>query len=217
MPVTVPNESADYRAARTKLLAAEQDLRQLTEDVAELRRQLPPGGEVTKDYAFTATDGNTVPLDSLFQDHDTLMIYSLMYKTGAQSPCPMCSAFLDGLAGQVVHLSKRVSFAVVAENTPQALAALQTQMGWQDLQILSAKGTDYQTDYFAQSPDGNQLPIMNIFVRRDGGVRHFWASEMFFESSPWHPRHLDSMWSLWNILDLTPEGRGTFIPPVKSS
>ena len=47
-PVRFPNESAEYRAART-LLAEEIELRRHIERVAELRRALPPGGEVTRD------------------------------------------------------------------------------------------------------------------------------------------------------------------------
>jgi len=43
-----PNESADYRRARQALLAEEIELRRHIERVAEQRRQLPPGGEVTK-------------------------------------------------------------------------------------------------------------------------------------------------------------------------
>ena len=50
--VRFPGESADYRAARDALLAAERDLRQQVEQVAELRRKLPLGGELPEDYAF---------------------------------------------------------------------------------------------------------------------------------------------------------------------
>jgi hypothetical protein len=41
-------------------------------------------------------------------------------------------------------------------------------------------------------------------------VRHFWGSELLH--APADPgqneRHVDSIWPLWNLLDLTPEGRG---------
>ena len=45
-----PNESAEYRRARQNLLVEEIELRRHIERVAELRRALPPGGEVTKNY-----------------------------------------------------------------------------------------------------------------------------------------------------------------------
>ena len=41
-----PNESTAYREARNALLDAEIALRRQTEAVAEMRRSLPPGGEV---------------------------------------------------------------------------------------------------------------------------------------------------------------------------
>jgi hypothetical protein len=42
-PVTIPNESAEYRAARTALLAEKIDLRRHIERVAAQRRALPSG------------------------------------------------------------------------------------------------------------------------------------------------------------------------------
>jgi predicted dithiol-disulfide oxidoreductase (DUF899 family) len=56
-PVRLPNESPEYRAARTALLAEEIDLRRHIERVAAQRRSLPPGGEVTGDYRFEGEDG----------------------------------------------------------------------------------------------------------------------------------------------------------------
>ena len=50
--VRIPNESAEYRAARTALLAEEIELRRHIERVAAQRRALPPGGPVTGDYRF---------------------------------------------------------------------------------------------------------------------------------------------------------------------
>ncbi len=52
-----PNESAEYRRARQALLAEEIELRRHIERVAELRRALPPGGEVTTAYEFTGEAG----------------------------------------------------------------------------------------------------------------------------------------------------------------
>ena len=46
MSITFPGESADYRAARDRLLEQEIELRRATEAVAAARRQLPPGGVV---------------------------------------------------------------------------------------------------------------------------------------------------------------------------
>ncbi|WP_170510676.1 DUF899 family protein [Ruegeria arenilitoris] len=215
MTIALPNESAEYRTARNALLAAEADLRARVEEVAALRRTLPKGGQIPQDYAFRDLEGKIAPISGLFGDHDTLVVYSLMFGPKAQDPCPMCSAFLDGLTGQVAHLTRKTAFAVVAQNTPDALAALNQRMGWQGLPLYSALDTTYQQDYLAETEDGNQLPILNVFQRDAQGIHHFWSSELFFQPSDWHPRHVDAAWPLWNILDLTPQGRGDFVPPLR--
>ena len=66
-PVRMPNESAEYRAARTALLAEEIELRRHIERVAAQRRALPPGGPVVGDYRFQGEDGPT-DLAGLFGD-----------------------------------------------------------------------------------------------------------------------------------------------------
>jgi predicted dithiol-disulfide oxidoreductase (DUF899 family) len=59
-PVRILNESAEYRAARTALLAEEIELRRNIERVAAQRRALPTGGTVTGDYRFEGEGG---PID----------------------------------------------------------------------------------------------------------------------------------------------------------
>jgi predicted dithiol-disulfide oxidoreductase (DUF899 family) len=48
-------------------------------------------------------------------------------------------------------------------------------------------------------------------VRRDGRIHHFFNAELLF--APVEPgqngRQADLIWPLWNLFDLTPEGRGT--------
>ncbi len=215
MPVSFPNESAEYRTARNALLAAETDLRAKVEQVAALRRSLPKGGKTPMDYCFRTLSDDPAPLSTLFGDHDTLLIYSLMYGPNATAPCPMCSAFLDGLNGQVAHISKKAAICVVAESPADRLQALKSQLGWENLPLYSALGTSYQRDYLAEADDGSQLPILNVFQKSALGIYHFWGSELFFEPSDWHPRHIDAAWPLWNLLDLTPAGRGDFIPPLR--
>ena len=61
-PIRMPNESADYRAARQALLAEEFALRRQIEKVAAMRRALPPGGLVTGHYRFDTEDGPSVPI-----------------------------------------------------------------------------------------------------------------------------------------------------------
>ncbi len=83
MGVTFPNETLDYRRARTALLEREVALRRQVEAVAAELRALPPGGEVPEDYSFDCmgADGalSTVRLSELFRGGDTLMLYHYMF------------------------------------------------------------------------------------------------------------------------------------------
>src|ERR1700719_5374439 len=77
-PVRIPNESPEYRAARTALLAEEIELRRHIERVAAQRRALPPRGKVIGDYRFQGEDGPT-NFAGLFGDKQTLAVYSYMF------------------------------------------------------------------------------------------------------------------------------------------
>ena len=80
--LTIPGESAAYRAARNKLLAEEIALRRQIESVATLRRALPAGGTVAQDYLFDGIDG-PLKLSELFKPGmDTMAIYNFMYGYG---------------------------------------------------------------------------------------------------------------------------------------
>ena len=209
MTVSYPGESEAYRTARKTLLQAELDLRAQIENVAALRRSLPAGGSVATDYVFHDLNGQSTVFSSLFQDKKpSLAVYSLMYGPGDAAACPMCCSMLDGLNGQALHISQRVGLVVVAAAKPEQLSQLATERGWANLQLLSAAGTTYQRDYFAETNDGGQLPMMNIFRRDGADIRHFWGSESFFADVKGQPRHIDQLWPLWNMFDLTPDGRG---------
>ena len=210
MTVTFPGESADYRTARRVLLEKEIELRNLAESVAETRRSLPQGGPVPVDYTFTDTMHEPMPMSRLFgANRDTLAIYSLMFRPDASQPCPMCASLLDGLDGQSRHIGQNIDFVVVSAASPEQLKSLANVRNWKHLRLLSAQGTTYQSDYHAETEDGAQLPMMNIFRKAGQAVFHYWASEMFFADVAGQPRHLDQLWPLWNMLDLTPAGRGT--------
>jgi predicted dithiol-disulfide oxidoreductase (DUF899 family) len=54
------------------------------------------------------------------------------------------------------------------------------------------------------------MPILNVFVRDGDQFRHTWATELMYapRDEGMEPRHVDSIWPIWHVLDLTPEGRG---------
>ncbi len=207
-----PNEPDDYRAARQKLLQAEIELRAKVADVAALRRELPFGGEVRQDYVFKTIENGAeqdVKMSDLFApDKDTLFLYSLMYGRKQENPCPSCTSLIDYLSGGAAHVGQRINFAVCAAAPIADFKNFADGRGWRNVRLLSSADNTYNTDYFAETSDGGQLPMGNVFVKRDGAVRHFWGTELLYANLDGHPRHMDQMWPLWNILDLTPAGRG---------
>jgi predicted dithiol-disulfide oxidoreductase (DUF899 family) len=193
---------------------------------------LPPGGPVSDDYRFeeVADGGGEVRFSELFEaGKDTLVVYSFMFprysgdtRPGpaegetarlplAETPCPSCTSILDSLDGAAGHLAQRLNLVVVAKSAPERIRAFAAERGWRRLRLLSARNTTYSRDYHGESPDGEQAPILNVFVRDGDQLRHSWATELMFAPrvEGEEPRHVDSIWPLWNVLDLTPEGRGT--------
>lgn len=205
-----PNESPAYRQHRDKLLAAEAALREQVETVAALRRELPLGGLVG-DYEFDSANGKTQLADQ-FQRHQSLIAYSFMFGPDDQRPCPMCASFVAGLLGQLPQLERRVDLVVIARSPYPRLQEMVAARGWQDLNWLSAAGNRFASAYHSEDQFGGQQPMCHVFVKREGRVHHYWSSELLLVARQGQPRHLDTLWPLWNLLDLTPEGRGDFMP-----
>jgi predicted dithiol-disulfide oxidoreductase (DUF899 family) len=207
-----PAESPSYREARDELLKAEGDLRGQVERVAAMRRKLPDGGLVPEDYEFEGSEARKVKLSELFEPgKDTLVLYGFMYGPAMAEACPMCTCFLDGLNGNAMHIARRASLAVVAKSPIARLEAYGRSRDWVHLRMLSWGATSFGTDYHCESPTGGQNSILHVFTKRPDGVHHFWSTELnLMPSEPGqNHRHVDMMWPLWNVLDATPEGRGT--------
>ncbi|MDX6566373.1 MAG: hypothetical protein QOE10_2035 [Gaiellales bacterium] len=232
MRVAFPGESAKYRAARDRLLGEEIELRRAMEAVASARRGLPPGGAVTEDYVFrgggTGGAATDVRLAELFAPgKDSLVIYSFMFPrdpgderpapaTGAtallplaEGPCPSCVAFLDQLEGAAEHATQQVNLAVVAKAPLPRILDFAGERGWRRLSLLSSAGNTYNRDYLAETEKGEQRPMLNVFHRDGDTIRHFWGSELFYAAvDPGQdPRHVGTLEPVWNLFDLTREGR----------
>jgi len=232
--IAFPGESTEYRAARNRLLEQEIELRRAMEAVAAARRRLPAGGVVPRDYVFRGRgpDGGPaeVRMSELFAPgKDSLVIYSMMFPRAsdddrpgpdrgqtafvplAQSPCPSCTALLDQLDGAAEHASQRINLAVAGKAPIERILTFAAERGWRHLRALSSAGTTYNSDYMAETPDGEQLPMLNVFRRSGDTVRHFWGSELFYAPADpgQEPRHVGTLEPLWNLFDLTPDGRGT--------
>ncbi|KQV80957.1 hypothetical protein ASD15_13810 [Massilia sp. Root351] len=204
-----PNDSAEYRAARTALLAEEIELRRHIERVAEQRRALPPGGEAA-DYQFNDENGATVPLAALFGKHDTLVTYFWMFGPQRDRPCPMCTAFLGALDIPARDITQKAAMAVLGRSPVERQLAFARERGWRNLKFYATVGDGFARDYRGLAPDGSEWPALDVWVKDGAKVRHFWGAEMGGTSDPGQdPRLAPDPTPLWNILDLTPAGRGS--------
>ncbi|HEY6399503.1 MAG TPA: DUF899 family protein [Solirubrobacteraceae bacterium] len=234
MDIAFPGESPEYRAARDRLLEQEIDLRRAMEAVAAARRRLPLGGIVPEDYVFRGLGADGVATDVRLSElfaagKDSLAIYSFMFPrdpddltpgpaTGQTSmlplheaPCPSCVAFLDQLDGAAEHATQHVNLAVVAKAPIERVLAFGAERGWRRLRLLSSATNSYNRDYRAETPEGAQRPVLTVFHRDDEAIRHFWSSELFYAAidSGQDPRHVGTLETVWNLFDLTPDGRPT--------
>jgi predicted dithiol-disulfide oxidoreductase (DUF899 family) len=202
-----PNESDEYRRARDGLLVEEIELRRQIERVAQQRRWLPAGGEVTGEYRFAGEEG-PVGLADLFGDRKSLIVYSYMFGPQRERPCPMCTSLMGAWEEKVPDIEQRVAFAMVARSPIDRLVAAKRARGWTKLKVYSDTDGDFTRDYV--SAEDADVPAYNVFTRTDGVVRHFWSAEMNGEMADpgQDPRGAPDMDPLWGILDTTPEGRG---------
>lgn len=233
MAISFPNESAEYRQARERLLKREIELRREMEAVAVARRELPLGGPIPQDYIFDASGPGgaaEVRLSELFAPgKDSLVIYNFMFPRGyggprpgptdgetallplEEGPCPSCVALLDQLDGAAEHASQRLNLAVVAKTALDRLLTFGKERGWRHLRLLSSAGNTYSRDYFGEDADGWQMPMINVFQRDGDTIRHFWGAELTY--APADPgqdhRSVGTLEPLWNLFDLTKEGRPT--------
>jgi predicted dithiol-disulfide oxidoreductase (DUF899 family) len=230
--ISLPGESQEYRAARDRLLEEEAELRRAMEAVAAARRALPPGGRVPEDYVFHGAGPDGAPADvrlsELFEPgKESLALYSFMFPRDpgdptpgppggetsrlplADGPCPSCTALLDQLDGAADHVTQHLNFAVVAKAPLPPVLTFARERGWRRLRLLSSAGNSYNTDYFAETAGGVQRPMLTVFHMDGDVIRHFWSSELLNAPTDpgQEPRHVGTLEPLWNLFDLTPEGR----------
>jgi predicted dithiol-disulfide oxidoreductase (DUF899 family) len=218
MSTTFPGESAEYRAARDRLLEQEVELRHAMEAVAAARRELPRGGAVPEDYVFRGAGADGVSADvrlsELFaRGKDSLVIYSFMFPrdpgdtspgpTAGQTallkleegPCPSCAALLDQLDGAAEHASQHLNLVVVAKTPLPRLFTFAKERGWRRLRTLSSAANSYNRDYHAETAEGIQRPMLNVFHRDGDTIRHFWGSELLYAPTDpgQDPRHVGTI------------------------
>jgi len=215
----LPNESAEYLVKREELRHAEIELMRQRERVAELRRQLPQGATV-QDYEFlegpTSLDHGDEPvtrvrMSELFTAPDrSLVIYHFMFGKKQSKACPMCTSWIDAFNGVAHHLAQNIDLAIVAAAGPSTLRAHARIRGWDKLRLLSAGESTFKYDLGSEDREGGQDSTISVFTREsDGTLRHFYSVHPRLAHDI-EERGIDECNPIWNVLDLTPQGRGTF-------
>jgi predicted dithiol-disulfide oxidoreductase (DUF899 family) len=220
----LPNESPEYLAEREVLRLAEIELMKQRERCAELRRGLPKGAAI-RDYEFfegpaRLDEGDEpvrkVPLSELFTAPDrSLVIYHFMYGKKQTSPCPMCTAWIDTFNGIAHHLAQNVDLAIVAAADPSTLRAHARNRAWNKLRLLSAGDSTFKYDLGSEDREGNQDSTISVFTRdSDGTLRHFYSVHPRLAEDI-QQRGIDELNPVWNVLDLTPQGRGDWFASLE--
>ncbi|OAL54137.1 DUF899-domain-containing protein [Pyrenochaeta sp. DS3sAY3a] len=233
------NTSPSYITARRALLEKEYALLQQVEAVAAERRALD-SGPVLPPYTFTegCQDLNsTLPpketslLDILAQNehaHTTLVVYHMMMGEEDKVACSSCSMFLDGLNGVAKHLAQRVVLLVVAKAPIAAIRAYARKHGWNDLRFLSSLDNTFNKDMGVEKPpwiQGGtvaQSPGLSVFRLEDGGAEGEKQLRFWYQTVPHFGqregseviRGMDLLSPVWQLLDVTPEGRGEWDPSL---
>lgn len=220
------NASDEYKDARAALLQEEWNIRQALERAAEMRRNLPAGAPM-KDYVFTegpadiTQDGplTQTSLADLAADGRSVVIYHLMFGENDSEACSMCSCTVDGLNGVAKHIGQHANFAIVAKGPIDKVRAFARKRGWTNARFLSSLDNSFNTDMHLEHPeympDVEQQPGISVFRKdKDGVVRHIYTASAHFDkpegAKGFPERGTDVINPTWNVLDLIPEGRGTW-------
>lgn len=207
-------ESPAYRAVRDELQRAEMALRDQREQVAALRRRLPLDTTIEDQIFEEVRDGARAPvrLSELFDDPGKpLVLMHVMYGKKQTTPCPMCTLWADGYDGVLPHLRQRVNFAVLVAGDVATFEAYARSRGWRHLRAVSAAESDLKRRLGFEDAEGAQHPGLSVFLRRaDGTLVHFYSQSAWYGGQEF--RGMDLLSPVWNFLDVTPDGRGDWMP-----
>ena len=210
-------------AARKALLARERELTHLRDQIARERRALP-WVRIEKDYVFDAPEGRRT-LASLFEGRRQLIVQHFILGPGWAQGCPSCSYMADHVDGMSVHLAHRdVSFVAVSRAPLAEIERFRERMGWR-FKWLSSNANDFNVDFgvsftpeqqarnevtynYATQPfQSEELPGISVFYKDEAGdVFHTYST---------YRRGVEVMMGTYNLLDLTPAGRGERNVPYK--
>ena len=194
---------------RDELREAELELMHQKERVAEMRRSLPL--EPVDDYVFRDESGDVRLSDLFSAPGRTLILYHYMYGKLQTAPCPMCTMWIDGYNGIAHHVRERADIVILAAAPIDDLLRVAKERGWDNLRLVSAGDSSFKRDLGSENEEGEQIERVSVFKKVDGEIRHFYS--VGAELGPGQrERGIDELTPVWNLFDLTPEGRGDWYP-----
>jgi predicted dithiol-disulfide oxidoreductase (DUF899 family) len=160
--------------------------------------------DLTEDGPF-----RVVRLSELFNDPGkALVVYQFTYGGVQKRPCPSCTMWVDGFNGVAHHLRQTMNFAVIGQAGIRELREWGRERSWHALRLVSSEGCDFKSVLKFQDREGNQWPGVSVFKRsQDGSVKHFYSASASMTDEI-KTRGIDLLSPVWNLLDLTPDGRG---------
>ena len=216
---------AEWRLARSELLAREKDLTRRRDELSIDRRNLPMV-EIEEDYRFIGPRG-TVGLIDMFEGRDQLIVYHFMFHPEWEEGCPSCTAGTDELSsGFLEHLHVRdTTYAMVSRAPWEKLERWRAKRQW-DLPWYSSDGSEFNFDFgvtidasrgfdeynyrtldehasmgqesMKTSAQPYDMPGLSCFIQVDGRVFHTYSQ---------YARGLESTGGSYYLLDLTALGR----------
>jgi predicted dithiol-disulfide oxidoreductase (DUF899 family) len=144
----------DWLAARLELLKAEKELTRRSDELAQLRQQLP-WVRIDKRFAFDTEDGRA-SLADLFKGRSQLLVYHFMFGPDYAAGCASCSAVADGFNGSVSHLANHDVMLWAVSRAPLAkLQAYKQRMGW-TFPWASSADSDFNFDFHVSFTEEQQ-------------------------------------------------------------
>lgn len=201
-------EDEAYAIARRALLAEEIDLRRKLTQLAQIRGSLPPG-PLLPAYQFRDADGQSRPLDEMFQERDVLILYACDF--GAIGPAPPCYHFLAAMQANADVLRNYAEFCVISLAPAVGVHRFAEMHQWQPLNPHEIADERFAADMHLFDKQDQFRGSLIVCRKSPDGVRLFWKSEINANmTDPGEsPRDMFELASLWAILDLTPIGRPT--------
>jgi len=159
----------EWLAARLELLDAEKDLTRRSDELAQLRQELP-WVPLDKEYRFE-TDEGTATLADLFRGRSQLLVYHFMFGPDYTAGCAACSAIADGFDGFAVHLANHdVMLTAVSRAPLPKLQAYKRRMGWR-FPWASSFESDFNYDFQAAITEEEQQSGFVEYNFRTSDVR----------------------------------------------